>query len=89
VPIYDYICNNAHRLEVIHGVHDEGPAICPQCGGPLRRALSAPAIHFRGTGWAKKDRSVTSAPAKKPAAGEAAAAPPATKTEGSGADKSE
>jgi putative FmdB family regulatory protein len=56
MPIYDYVCANGHRVEVMHGVHDSGPQLCSQCGAPLRKALTTPAIHFRGSGWAKKDR---------------------------------
>jgi putative FmdB family regulatory protein len=61
VPIYDYVCANGHTTEVIHGVNDPGPANCPICGAPLRKALSAPTIVFKGSGWAKKER--TSKPA--------------------------
>ena len=57
MPIYDYVCANGHTTEVIHGVNDAGPANCPVCGAPLRKALSAPTIHFKGSGWAKKERS--------------------------------
>jgi putative FmdB family regulatory protein len=58
VPIYDYVCRNCgHTVEVIHGVNAEGPSECPVCGGPMRRALSAPTVHFKGSGWAKKERS--------------------------------
>jgi putative FmdB family regulatory protein len=58
MPIYDYVCNHCgHRFEVIHGVHADGPRTCPVCGGgPVRKAISAPSIHFKGSGWAKKDR---------------------------------
>ena len=56
MPIYDYECSNCgHVVEVVHGVHEAGPTVCPNCGGLLRKRLSTPAIHFRGTGWAKKD----------------------------------
>jgi putative FmdB family regulatory protein len=56
VPAYDYECRNCgHRVEVIHGVHDSGPTACEQCGGPMRKLLSTPAIVFKGSGWAKKD----------------------------------
>jgi putative FmdB family regulatory protein len=66
VPIYDYVCRACgQRTEVIHGVHDAGPAICPNCGGPLRKAVSAPTIHFRGSGWAKSDRAAAAGGAKK------------------------
>ncbi len=58
MPIYDYICGAcAHRFEVIHGVHALGPEACPVCGeGPVTKALVAPTIHFKGSGWAKKER---------------------------------
>lgn len=66
MPIYDYACANCgHMVEVVHGVHDPGPTACPRCGGLLRKQLSSPAIHFRGSGWAKKD--ARDAAAKKPA----------------------
>lgn len=44
--------------EVIHGINDAGPRFCPQCGaeGTMRKALSAPAVLFKGSGWAKVDR---------------------------------
>jgi putative FmdB family regulatory protein len=56
MPTYDYGCTNCgHVVEVVHGVNEPGPTVCPECGGLLRKRMSAPAIHFRGTGWAKKD----------------------------------
>jgi putative FmdB family regulatory protein len=57
VPIYDYGCENGHVVEVMHGVNDAGPTKCGVCGAPLRKLLSKPAIVFKGSGWAKKDRS--------------------------------
>jgi putative FmdB family regulatory protein len=63
VPIYDYLCSNCrHLTEVIHGINDAGPRFCPACGadGTMRKALVSPAIHFKGSGWAKKDRSTSS-----------------------------
>lgn len=58
MPLYDYDCLECgRRIEVIHGVHAPGPAHCPNCGGgPLRKAITAPAVHFKGSGWAKKER---------------------------------
>jgi putative FmdB family regulatory protein len=57
MPVYDYVCSNGHRIEVMHGVNAEGPAKCPVCGAaPMRKAFTAPAVHFKGSGWAKKDR---------------------------------
>jgi putative FmdB family regulatory protein len=59
VPVYDYVCSACGRVtEVIHGINAEGPRFCPACGaeGTLRKGFSTPAVHFKGSGWAKKDR---------------------------------
>jgi putative FmdB family regulatory protein len=57
VPIYDYICAACgHEMEVMHSVHGEGPAACPNCGARMRKAIAPLAVHFKGTGWARKDR---------------------------------
>jgi putative FmdB family regulatory protein len=68
MPTYDYLCPNGHRFEVIHSVIADGPTSCPICGAsPVRKAFSAPTIHFKGSGWAKKDRSTASRSASKAA----------------------
>ncbi len=67
MPTYDYVCRACgHRLEVVHGREGHGPEVCPVCGGRMRKAISAAAVHFKGSGWAKKDRSP--APTTKAAA---------------------
>jgi putative FmdB family regulatory protein len=70
MPLYDYDCAACgRRFEVVHGVHAEGPTSCPICGsGPIRKAISAPAVHFKGSGWAKKERHA--APATSRASGD-------------------
>ena len=65
MPIYDYLCSSCgHRTEVIHGINEAGPRFCPSCGaeGTLRKGFSTPAILFKGSGWAKKDRAATRSP---------------------------
>ncbi len=85
VPIYDYGCQNCgHRFEVIHGVNDSGPSECPVCGGPTRKLLSRPAIVFKGSGWAKKERA-SSAGRRTKATGESK---PDGASQGSSGDKS-
>jgi putative FmdB family regulatory protein len=58
LPLYDYDCAACgRRFEVIHGVHADPPASCPLCGsGPVKKAISAPTVHYKGSGWAKKER---------------------------------
>ena len=67
MPIYDYTCAACgHLAEVIHGMREGGPRFCPDCGaeGTMRKGFAAPAVHFKGSGWAKKDRSATASPGR-------------------------
>ena len=58
MPLYDYDCANCgQRFEVLRSVHADEPTECPLCGGgPIKKAFATPAIHFKGSGWAKKER---------------------------------
>jgi len=63
MPIYDYRCSSCGQTtEVIHGIDAPIPRFCPACGaeGTLRKTFAAPAVLFKGSGWAKKDRSSSS-----------------------------
>jgi putative FmdB family regulatory protein len=52
VPIYEYECESCHhRREVIQRFSDKPLKRCQDCGGPLRKVLSPPALVFKGTGW--------------------------------------
>ena len=67
MPTYEYACSACgRRSDVLHGVHDSAPTVCPACGaaGTLRKAFAAPAIVFKGTGWAKKERRSSPSSAK-------------------------
>ena len=82
MPIYDYLCGQCgHLTEVVHGINDLGPKFCPNCGaeGRMTKAFAPPTIHFKGSGWAKKDRSSSSRSA-------AAKKDEATTTTGSGGE---
>ncbi len=74
MPLYDYDCMACgRRIEVVHGVYAPGPTHCPNCGGgPLKKAIAAPAVHFKGSGWAKRDRRATVAPGTARAGGDTA-----------------
>jgi len=67
MPVYDYTCAACgRRFEVLHGVHAEGPTSCPLCGeGPVRKAITAAAVHYRGSGWAKKERHAAASSSKR------------------------
>ena len=74
MPVYDYLCSACdHRADILHRINDPGPRFCPSCGaeGTMRKQFAAPAIHFKGTGWAKKDRGGTGASTRASAKGAA------------------
>jgi putative FmdB family regulatory protein len=83
MPIYEYRCAACgHGMEVLHAIGGPGPAACELCGGAMRKLMSTPAIHFKGSGWAKKDaasaaRSATPGAAATKDDGAAGAAPDA------------
>ena len=81
MPLYDYDCSACgRRFEVVHGVHAEGPTSCPICGsGPVRKAITAAAVHYKGTGWAKKERRATATPGTSKPAGDGASPDPGAK----------
>ncbi len=64
MPRYDYDCAACGtRFEVAHGVTADPPTTCPICGaGPIKKAFAPPTIHFKGSGWAKKERRSAVAP---------------------------
>ena len=52
MPIYEYVCQSCQRkTEAIQRVGERPLKICPHCGGKLKKAFSAPAIQFKGSGW--------------------------------------
>jgi putative FmdB family regulatory protein len=92
MPIYDYVCTACGRRdEVWHGINESGPDTCGTCGGRMRKALSPPAIHFKGSGWAKVDARSRGAGPLAPKEGEAGpkAGDSATRDGGAGGDAGE
>ena len=51
MALYEYACSSCeHRFERIMKRGARAPR-CPECGGSTQRQISAPAIHFKGSGW--------------------------------------
>ena len=52
MPIYEYECLQCKkRTELLQRFGDAPLASCPQCGGEVRKMVSAPAVQFKGSGW--------------------------------------
>ncbi len=71
MPIYEFACQDCgHEFEKIQSFSDSSTPHCPNCQGVhVQRRLSAPAIHFKGSGWYITDsknaakKAVTGSPA--------------------------
>lgn len=91
MPLYEYECDSCgRRTEVIQRVGAPPIGPCEECGGEMKRLLSAPAFQFKGTGWyvtdyAKKSGSGTAAGSSGEVNKEQA---PAKSSDGSGNKKS-
>jgi putative FmdB family regulatory protein len=52
MPLYEYVCQKcARRTEVIQAFGERRIRMCPHCGGKVKKAFSAPAIQFKGSGF--------------------------------------
>ena len=52
MPLYEYVCLDCKRkTEVLQRMKERPLRICPHCGGKLKKAFSAPAIQFKGSGF--------------------------------------
>jgi putative FmdB family regulatory protein len=52
MPIYEYECLQCKkRTELLQRMNDAPLATCPECGGDVRKLISAPAVQFKGSGW--------------------------------------
>ena len=61
MPTYDYQCRSCSRvIEVIHSMTADGPSVCEQCGGALRRVIFPAGIIFKGSGFYRNDSRASS-----------------------------
>ena len=52
MPLYEYVCQKcSRRTEVIQAFGERRIRMCPHCGGKVKKAFSAPAIQFKGSGF--------------------------------------
>ena len=58
MPLYEYKCLNCGKhFDFIQKFDDPPKEVCPECGGRLKKVLSAPAFKFNGSGWYVTDYS--------------------------------
>jgi putative FmdB family regulatory protein len=66
MPIYEYLCPDGHRFEVVQRFADEPVSVCEVCGKPVQRVLFAPAVHYKGKGFYSTDYGRKGANGAKP-----------------------
>ncbi len=55
MPIYEYRCENGHTFEAFQSMSDDALEVCEVCDASASRVLSAPAVHFKGSGFYTTD----------------------------------
>jgi putative FmdB family regulatory protein len=56
MPLYEYKCKKCgHRFERIQTYSAADATECPVCQGEVERLISAPAAHFKGSGFYSTD----------------------------------
>lgn len=63
MPLYDLYCDCGHTKEQVLKLDEQEP-VCDKCNLQMKKAMSAPAFHLKGSGW-YKDHYGLKRPAKK------------------------
>ena len=52
MPLYEYKCHHCgKKFDALQKFSDAELTVHDGCGGAVERLVSAPAFHFKGTGW--------------------------------------
>ena len=52
MPIYEYQCDKCGQvMEKMRKFSDPPLAVCPACGGALKKLISDCTFHLKGSGW--------------------------------------
>jgi putative FmdB family regulatory protein len=90
VPIYEYRCANGHEFEVFQSMSEDPVSACVECGAAAERVLSAPAVHFKGSGFYTTDyaRKGSSKAASDGGSGDSSSSKPSEKASSSAKSES-
>ena len=56
MPIYEYKCLKcSQQFEILQKISDEPLKKCEECGGEVKKQISAPAFRLKGSGWYETD----------------------------------
>uniref|UniRef100_UPI0040570628 FmdB family zinc ribbon protein n=1 Tax=Candidatus Electronema sp. TaxID=2698783 RepID=UPI0040570628 len=52
MPVYEYKCSSCDKVfEVQQKISDPPLTACSECGGEMKKLVSASAFHLKGGGW--------------------------------------
>lgn len=52
MPLYEYKCLKCgFSFEILQRINEKTVKRCLNCGGPVQKVISPPALQFKGTGW--------------------------------------
>jgi putative FmdB family regulatory protein len=70
MPVYEYQCESCERIiEKVQKFSDPPLIQCEECGGPLKKIISPPALVFKGSGFYITDYAKKKPEKEKSAAG--------------------
>jgi putative FmdB family regulatory protein len=86
MPTYAYACTScSHQFDAVQSFSEDALAICPECGGALRKQYGSIGVTFNGSGFYRTDsrsgsagKSDTSSSSKSESSTSATPAPAAT-----------
>lgn len=87
MPVYEYGCMKCGKThEIMQKFNDAPLAVCPDCGGEVKKLISNTSFILKGTGWyvtdyASPKKGEKGGTGKKPAETDAENKTPETKTE--------
>lgn len=55
MPTYEYEREDGTRFEIVQKITEDALTACPTTGQKVKRLVSAPAFHLKGSGWYKTD----------------------------------
>ncbi|HVW47449.1 MAG TPA: FmdB family zinc ribbon protein [Solirubrobacterales bacterium] len=89
MPIYEYKCDNGHVFDVMQKMSDEPLTECVECGAPAHRVLTAPAVHFKGSGFYNTDYGKRKGGGSNGSSGESSSSSDSGSSSGSSSSKAE
>jgi putative FmdB family regulatory protein len=88
MPLYEYKCKKCgHRFERIQTYSAADATECPVCQGEVERLISAPAAHFKGSGFYSTDYAAKPAASAKSQDGSSGSDSSSAASDKAGGDK--